>query len=104
MAMKKAVVKKVAKKIVVKKVVKKGQAKAPIKETKESALLKLLLGKELHTAKEIIKKTGFSQASLNMYLSQAYLDRKNKPYKIVAGTKGKEPAFRYVAKGKSKGK
>jgi len=108
MAVKKAVVEKAAKKMVVKKAVKKGQAKAqaaaPVKETKESMLLKLLLGKELCTAKEIIKKTGFSQASLNMYLSQAYLDRKNKPYKIVAGTKGKEPAFRYVAKGKVKGK
>lgn len=95
---------KAAKKVVAKRAAKKAQATAPAKETKESVLLKLLSGKELYTAAEVAKKTGFSPASTNMYLSQAYLDRKNKPYKIVAGTKGNKPAFRYIAKGKNKGK
>ncbi len=93
-----------AKKLVVKKAVKKAQTAAPVKVTKESVLLKLLSGKELHTAVEVAKKTGFSPASTNMYLSQSYLDRKNKPYKIVTGTKGSKPAFRYITKGKSKKK
>lgn len=99
MATKKVVIKKAAKKEPVKET-----TTVPVKETKESKLVKLLSGKEAFTAEEVMKKTGFSAASANMYLSQAYLDRKEKPYKVIIEAKGGKQAFRYEAKGKGKGK
>ena len=95
MATKKVVIKKAAKKEPVKEI-----AVTPIKETKESKLVKLLSGKEAYTAEEVMKKTGFSAASANMYLSQSYLDRKGKPYKVIIEAKGGKQAFRYTIKGK----
>ncbi len=70
-------------------------------ETKESKLVKLLSGKEMFTIDEIMVKTGFALASAKMYVSQDYLDRKKKPYKIFVGKKGVLAAYRLeVKKGK----
>jgi hypothetical protein len=88
-------------------VIKKGKDKKPtVKreaggETKESKLVKLLSGKEMFTLDEIVSKTGFAPASAKMYVSQDYLDRKEKPYKIFVGKKGSKEAYRMeVRKGK----
>jgi hypothetical protein len=67
-------------------------------ETKESKLVKLLSGKEMFTLDEIVKRTGFAQASAKMYVSQDYLDRKGKPYKVVVGKKGGKEAYRMEIK------
>ena len=75
-------------------------AKGKEKVTKESILVKLLSGKESYTLAEIIKKVGYSEASAKMYTQQGYLDRKEKPFKVVISQKGKDQAFRYEAKKK----
>jgi hypothetical protein len=91
-------VKKEAKKMkVVKAVVKREKGG----ETKESKLVKLLSGKEMFTVDEIVAKTGFAPASAKMYVSQDYLDRKEKPYRVVVGKKSAIIAYRLeVKKGK----
>ena len=69
-------------------------------ETKESKLVGLLLGKTAYTVKQIMDKTGFSMASAGMYISQSYLDRKNKPYKVVVSENGMQKTYRYEARKK----
>lgn len=75
-------------------------AKGPVKKlskegSKESKLIALMLGKKAYTPKELAQKTGYADASVKMYLSQVYLDRKGKPFKIVEEKGGK---FRYEAR------
>lgn len=67
-------------------------------ESKESKLIKLLSGKKAYTHKEIVKYTGYAKASVDMYLSQGYLDRKAKPFKVVETSKGKDKLYRYEPK------
>ncbi len=93
--------KSMAKKAVVKKtktVITATKAKEVGGETKESKLIKLLSGKDLYTLDEIIRHTGFAQASAKMYVSNDYLKRKDKPYKVVTGKKGGKEAYRMVKK------
>ena len=68
------------------------------KESKESKLIELLSGTKSYTRKEVIKQTGYSEASVDMYLSQGYLDRKNKPFKVVESLIAGCKAFRYEPK------
>ncbi len=67
-------------------------------ETKESKLVKLLSGKEMYTLDEIVRRTGFAVASAKMYVSQDYLNRKEKPYKVIVGKKGGKEAYRMETK------
>jgi hypothetical protein len=76
----------------------KAAKREPNGETKGSKLLKLLSGKEVFTVAEIMTETGSAEASVKMYVSQGYLDRKNIPYTvIIAQKKGKE-AYRLETK------
>ena len=67
-------------------------------ETKGSKLLKLLSGKEVFTVAEIMAKSGSAEASVRMYVSQGYLDRKNMPYTVVIAQKKGKEAYRLEAK------
>lgn len=69
------------------------------KETKEGKLVKLLSGKNFYSYEQIIKATGFSKASLDMYLSQGYLDRKQKPYIVIEKQVGKTKTYKYQVEG-----
>jgi hypothetical protein len=82
------------------KVAKKETAQAKsTKVSKESRLVKLLSGEKFYTVAEIVKAVGFAKASAGLYVTQSYLDRKGKPYKVVVGaTKTKVPTYRYEAK------
>lgn len=66
-----------------------------VAETKESKLVKLLLGKKSYSHAEIMEKTGYSKASVDMYLSQGYLDRKSKPWRVIETWSGKKRVYRY---------
>ena len=92
------------KKAIIKKTEETKAASKPAKVTKESKLVELLSGKTAYTTAEVMKKTGFSATSAGMYLSQSYLDRKEKPYKLIVETKGGKQVFRYEIKGKDKSK
>ena len=73
-------------------------------ETKESKLIKLLTDGKTHSYAQIMKVSGYAKASLDMYLSQAYLDRKGKAFKVVESTTGKDKAYHDEVKGARKGK
>jgi hypothetical protein len=60
----------------------------------------LLSGKESFTLAEIISKVGYAENSAKMYVNQAYLDRKEKPFKVIVSKKGKEEVYRYEARKK----
>ena len=66
-----------------------------VAETKESKLIKLLSGKKSYSHDEIVKHSGYAIASVNMYLSQGYLDRKSKPYRVIETWAGKKRMYRY---------
>lgn len=67
-------------------------------ETKESILIKLLSGKKSYTHKQIVEATSYSKASVDMYLSQGYLDRKAKPFSVIESKIGKDKAYRYESR------